>query len=207
MSIKIYLAFLIDRLMTYIQEATADNREIIEVYGYHGTSMDAAIAIMESGFQLSNNNYDWLGEGVYFWQDAPIRAKQWAQSVYPEHPAVIESRICLGNCLDLLDVGWMPSIRALYNRLVDDYRASNLPLPTQRPDRSKAHRLDCALFDFAVKDINRSSGINIETIRSVFVEGENIYPNSAIYDLGHVQIAVRHTELIKESIIIRIDRI
>ena len=73
--------------------------------------------------------------------------------------------------------------------------------------RSKAHRLDCALFDYAVSSINRSSNQEIETIRSVFVEGEDIYPNSAIYDLGHVQIAVRNTQLIKESIIINIDRI
>ena len=100
--------------------------------------MDAAIEIIESGFKPSNNDYDWLGEGVYFWQDAPIRAKQWAQSV---------------------------------------------------------------------SSINRSSNQEIETIRSVFVEGEDIYPNSAIYDLGHVQIAVRNTQLIKESIIINIDRI
>ena len=93
----------------------------------------------------------------------------------------------------------------LYSRYVDDYRASNLPLPTQNPGRSKAHRLDCAVFDYAVKDISRSFGINVGTIRSVFVEGENIYPNSAIHDLGHVQIAVRSTELIKESIMINID--
>ncbi len=169
--------------------------------------MDAAIEIMKSGFKPSNNDYDWLGAGVYFWQDAPIRAKQWAQFVYPQQPAVIKSLIHLDNCIDLLDVGWVSPIRALYNRFVDDYRISNLPLPTQSPGRSKAHRLDCALFDYAVKSINRSSHQEIETIRSVFVEGENIYPNSAIYDLGHVQIAVRNTELIKESIIINIDRI
>ena len=187
--------------------APADQSEIVEVYGYHGTSMDAAIEIIESGFKPSNNDYDWLGEGVYFWQDAPIRAKQWAQSVYPQQPAVIKSLIRLDNCIDLLDVGWIPSIRALYNRFVEDYQSSNLPLPTQNPGRSKAHRLDCALFDYAVSSINRSSNQEIETIRSVFVEGEDIYPNSAIYDLGHVQIAVRNTQLIKESIIINIDRI
>ncbi len=46
--------------MTYIQDAIADNSEIVEVYGYHGTSMDAAIEIMKSGFKPSNNDYDWL---------------------------------------------------------------------------------------------------------------------------------------------------
>ena len=85
----------------------------------------------------------------------------------------------------------------MYSRFVDNYQAANLPLPTQDPDQSKAHRLDCAFFDYAVRAINLSSERKVETIRAVFVEGENIYPNSAIYDLAHVQIAVRN---------IRIDR-
>ena len=187
--------------------ASADRSEIIEVYGYHGTSMTSAIEIIESGFKPSNNDYDWLGEGVYFWQDAPIRAKQWAQSVYPQQPAVIKSLIRLDNCIDLLDVGWFPSIRALYNRFVDNYLSENLPLPTQNPGRSKAHRLDRTFFDYAVETINLSSSHKVETIRSVFVEGENIYPSSAIYDLAHVQIAVRNTASIQKSTIIDVDRI
>ena len=187
--------------------APADQSEIVEVYGYHGTSMDAAIEIIESGFKPSNNDYDWLGEGVYFWQDAPIRAKQWAQSVYPQQPAVIKSLIRLDNCIDLLDVGWIPSIRALYNRFVEDYQSSNLPLPTQNPGRSKAHRLDRTFFDYAVETINLSSTRKVETIRSVFVEGENIYPSSAIYDLAHVQIAVRNTASIQKSTIIDVNGI
>ena len=193
--------------MTYIQSVIADNSEILEVYGYHGISREAAIAIIESGFNSSNDDYDWLGAGVYFWQDAPILAQQWAQSNYPQQPAVIKSRIRLNNCIDLLDVGWVPTIKEIYNRFVDNYQAANLPLPTQNPDRSKAHRLDCAFFDYAVRAINLSSERKVETIRAVFVEGENIYPNSAIYDLAHVQIAVRNIGSIVGSTIINIDGI
>lgn len=190
-----------------IQDPIADNSEIVEVYGYHSTSMAAAIEIIKSGFKPSNNDYDWLGAGVYFWQDAPIRAKQWAQSVYPQQPAVIKSLIRLDNCIDLLDVGWFPDIRALYNIFVNNYRSENLPLPIQNPGRSKAHRLDRTFFDYAVEAINLSSARKVETIRSVFVEGENIYPSSAIYDLAHVQIAVRNTACIKKSTIIDINGI
>ena len=45
-----------------------------EVYGYHGTTKDVALEIKRNGFRASENAYDWLGDGVYFWQDAPSRA-------------------------------------------------------------------------------------------------------------------------------------
>ena len=47
--------------MTYIQDLIADDSEIIEVYGYHGTSMNSAIKIIESGFKPSNVE----GENIY----------------------------------------------------------------------------------------------------------------------------------------------
>ena len=50
----------------------------IEIYGYHGTSKTKAMNIQSNGFVASDNDYDWLGTGIYFFQDAPIRAKQWA---------------------------------------------------------------------------------------------------------------------------------
>jgi hypothetical protein len=42
--------------------------------GYHGTNVQAAQRILSSGFQVSRNEYDWLGDGAYFFQDAPARA-------------------------------------------------------------------------------------------------------------------------------------
>jgi hypothetical protein len=50
----------------------------LEICGYHGTSRAKARNILENGFFASDNDYDWLGTGIYFFQDAAIRAKQWA---------------------------------------------------------------------------------------------------------------------------------
>ena len=36
------------------------------VLGYHGTSVIAADRILEDGFRISKNAYDWLGDGVYW---------------------------------------------------------------------------------------------------------------------------------------------
>jgi hypothetical protein len=177
--------------------------ESIQVFGYHGTSRANATRIVNDGFRVSSNDYDWLGEGVYFFQDAPLRASQWAKEQYPEDPVVIRSLIRLENSIDLFDIKWYATLKAAYQSFKTKYERNNLPLPSQNPTRSKAHRLDCEFFDYIIQ-LLLSENEKVETIRAVFVEGESIFPNSAIFDLAHVQIAVRNTILIQESQLIEV---
>jgi hypothetical protein len=148
-------------------------------------------------------DYDWLGTGIYFFQDAPIRAKQWATQQHPENLAVIRALIRLDNCIDLFDITWQPLLKKIYNSFRERYRLINRPLPKQNPDRSKAHRLDCAFFNFA-SEIVFSQGQSVESIRATFMEGERLFPDSAVFDLAHVQIAVRNPALIIRTDIIEI---
>jgi hypothetical protein len=97
----------------------------IEVYGYHGTSQTKAMSILKHGFLPSDNDYDWLGTGIYFFQDAPIRAKQWAIEQHPNEPAVICCLIQLENCIDLFDVKWFPLLKNAYNLFEELYRLSD----------------------------------------------------------------------------------
>ena len=177
----------------------------LRVYGYHGTSREKAQEIIDRGFNLSTNDYDWLGTGVYFFQDAPVRALAWARERYPDSPAVIKSELVLENCIDLLDIDWNPIIRATYAIFISAYQKSNLPLPRQNPQRSKAHRLDCAFFNYLVGEIIESQGESIGGIRAVFNEGDRIYPDSAIFDRAHIQISIRNLTLIKESCLMEIE--
>ena len=50
------------------------------ILGFHGTTKDRADNIFagRSGFYASTNDYDWLGNGMYFWENNLERAKQWA---------------------------------------------------------------------------------------------------------------------------------
>jgi hypothetical protein len=169
----------------------------IEILGYHGTSQARAAAILSTGFRASDNDYDWLGTGIYFFQDAPLRARQWATQQHPQDPAVICSRIQLDNCIDLFDIGWQPLLKNVYNSFVEQYRDTEQPLPKQNPERSKAHRLDCAFFNFAIELISQEQPI--DSIRAAFIEGERLFPSSAIFDLAHIQIAIRNPNLIIES--------
>ena len=67
-----------------------------------------------NGNQLtaSTNEWDWLGPGVYFWEQNPARALEYAidsannkqkNKVRIATPFVIGSIVELGNCLNLLE--------------------------------------------------------------------------------------------------------
>ena len=51
------------------------------VVGYHGTRRSTALRIVQGlrGFEPSENDDDWLGHGVYFWEYAPQQAWLWAE--------------------------------------------------------------------------------------------------------------------------------
>ena len=85
-----------------------------------------------------------------------------------------------------------------------------MALPKQNPERfptgeaspTKAHRLDCAFFNFAIELISQAQPI--DSIRAAFIEGERLFPSSAIFELAHIQIAIRNPNLIIESHISKI---
>jgi ribulose-5-phosphate 4-epimerase/fuculose-1-phosphate aldolase len=50
------------------------------IYGFHGLDKEIAFRILtqQEDFKHSNNHYDWLGHGVYFWENNYERAVQYA---------------------------------------------------------------------------------------------------------------------------------
>lgn len=54
--------------------------------------------------KASDNTYDWLGNGMYFWENSYQRAYDWASNNPKYHkPAVLGAVIDLGFCLNLTD--------------------------------------------------------------------------------------------------------
>lgn len=168
------------------------------VYGYHGTSETLAQQILRQGYQYSENDYDWLGRGVYFFQDAPSSAWEWASERYPREPAVLRSIITLADCLDLVDTSAVEVVKLGFQMFYQRCQRLNLTLPRQT---KMAHRLDCAVLDQTVKFL-APLGQSIRTVRGIFEEGEPIFPDSALTSKGHIQIAVRDLVLLQETVII-----
>jgi hypothetical protein len=168
----------------------------LRAIGYHGTSRTVAQIVLRDGFRFSRNAYDWLGDGVYFFQDAPNRAREWAAQRYGSDGVVIRSVIRLEDCLDLLDIQWNVFLEAAYTSLVDIAQQAGAQLPRQT---SGAHRLDRAVVNHAVSFLAAQQGMPVRAVRGVFGGGQPVFPGSAILDRAHVQIAVRDASSIESS--------
>ncbi len=155
--------------------------------GYHGTSLAAAERILAHGFEISRNDYDWLGDGAYFFQDAPARAMEWARERFGTEAAVLVAEIDLDGCLDLLDVRWQEMLATAHQSFTALVERLDLSLPVQSRG---AHRLDRAVINYAV-DMLAEDGMLIRSVRAAFEEGPPIFSESALRTRSHVQIAAR----------------
>jgi hypothetical protein len=81
------------------------------ILGYHGCKPEFAESLIRGETPLpdwrpSVNDYDWLGSGIYFWEHAPHRARDWMGK-----GGVVGAIINLGYCLDLTDT-WATGLLA-----------------------------------------------------------------------------------------------
>lgn len=157
------------------------------VLGYHGCDpafADALItgAVSIAGWKPSENPYDWLGRGVYFWEYAPERAREWSRK-----GGVVGAVIQLGTCLDLANVGYTRMLGRTYDSLAETYLARGEPLPENREKRRERDRL---VVDEAVLSA-AEVGVIYQTVRCPFLEGDPAFPDSGILAESHIQLAVR----------------
>jgi hypothetical protein len=161
------------------------------VIGYHGCSQEAARGIYAGRrFLPSARAFDWLGEGIYFWEYAPNRALDWAaEKCLAEggRPVVIKATIRLGRCLNLLDTEHMTALSRLYEAFVAARGSAALPSNTERG----AHYLDREIIDAYCRGRSEETFKTLQTVRASFAEGAPIYPGSKILQKAHTQVAVR----------------
>src|SRR5688500_13985476 len=87
------------------------------VIGFHGcgVSVRTAVVLNETNLFPSKNDYDWLGHGIYFWENNRHRAAPIVQ------PATLGAVIDMGYCLDLMDSECLNLIRTSYEKLATAY--------------------------------------------------------------------------------------
>lgn len=193
------------------------------VRGYHGTTLtDANRIVTRRTIRKRVRPYHWLGQGIYFFEDAPVRAWAWAlyraKQTPNAQPAVVSGVIVLRDCFDLLDIGTYAYLRkarellerettptplpqqqpAFYRR--HDNTKSRVPLgtPLPTPPEQNYNFLDCAVVERAVVLAEALSKVPVRSVRGAFLEGQNLYENSYFFDRSHVQIAVRDPGMISD---------
>ena len=179
------------------------------VYGFHGIDKEVAIRILnqEDNFRHSNNSYDWLGNGIYFWENNYQRAIQYAQEDSKranssiKTPFVLGAILDLGNYLDLLDQKYINYLAIAFNVLEKYLERENKPLPKNtsfgKSDFDfKKRELDCAVIRYAHK-LAKEEGEYFDSVRAAFLEGEPLYPGSIFRKQNHIQIAIINPNCIK----------
>jgi len=159
--------------------------------------------LLLSGKQLkpSDNNYDWLGPGIYFWEANPQRGINWAlesskrKGSRIKKPAVVGAVVELGHCLDLTTLAGIRMIKAAYKSLRDTMDAAGEPLPKNSSDLL-LRKLDCAVIR-RLHSILEADGLKIDTVRGVFTEGKPAYTGSGFDEKTHIQIAVCNPDCVK----------
>ena len=181
------------------------------VLGFHGLDEEIGKKVLNGELTLrhSQNSYDWLGHGVYFWESSPERAYQFAeqssqrQQSTVKKPFVIGAVIDLGVCLDLLDKKWLDFLREAYDQMVLTLIANGLELLATNSGFGKddfdfkKRELDCAVIRFAVELAETKMAIKFDSVRAAFWEGEELYPNAGFKTHNPIQLSIINPDCIK----------
>lgn len=182
------------------------------VLGYHGCDRSVAEAIFSGSsahLLSSQNEYDWLGHGIYFWENSPQRALNYvrqqisrrARKSQIHEPAIVGAVIDLGNCLNLLDAHYSRVVRAGFTDLQDSIRSSGGSMPVNRtpPGGNEVliRALDCAVVNIIHARRKEDNLQPFDSVRAAFIEGEPIYEGGGFYEKTHIQVCVRETGKIK----------
>ena len=173
------------------------------VLGYHGCDASVGTRLLKNqSFRFSRNDYDWLGEGIYFWEANPLRGLHFAQEVARREPKrikkpfVVGAILDLGYCLDLTTHSGLSMAKDAYRAMAEAYSMLNKPLPVNRPEKFR-HPLDCAVMNYLHQIRVERKQAPVDSVKGIFQEPSELYPGSAFLSKSHIQIAIRNPECIK----------
>jgi len=175
--------------------------------GYHGCDRETGERLLlNEAFLPSDNGYDWLGSGIYFWESNPDRALAWAQAREARkrtagrlvEPFVVGAVIDPGFCLDLITSNGTNVLAQFFPLYQEILAASGAQLPANTGGEDYLQRkLDCAVINFVHELRETEHKPPFDTVRGVFMEGARIYPHSGFREQTHIQICVRNPRTIK----------
>jgi hypothetical protein len=190
------------------------------IIGFHGCEAAIRDSLLKNPdeIKISQKPFDWLGHGLYFWENNYERALLWAQQKKDrgaiKEPAVIGAVLYIGYCCDFLDSKYLQLLARSYAVMEENYRKSGKELPSNKdlandPHKDKIMRhLDCAtiefmhaeIFDQIQQDV-KAKGFSdykiFDTVRGVFTEGSPVFSGAGLFAKSHIQICIRNPNCIK----------
>ena len=178
--------------------------------GFHGCERSVCDDIISGKKQMknSNNSWDWLGDGTYFWQNnyecALHYANQPPGNLRIKEPSVLGAVFSLGNCLDLTDKRSLDIVKTVYGIYQESFASQGKVMPVNSNPSSdpysKDHiirRLDCAVIKKVHEFFYQEGLMPFDSVRALFPEGGALYTGAGFRENTHIQIAIRNPNMIK----------
>ena len=176
--------------------------------GFHGCDAAVGEAVLsgdETALTPSANSYDWLGSGIYFWENNPRRAYEFALERAQggrnsrgsiEQPFVLGAILNPQRNLNLADAVALHQVRQVYNALWQTASDEGKRLPTNGAEL-RTRNLDCLVFN-ALHRWRQTVGLPAyDSVRGLFWEGDELYPSAGMRQANHVQICVRNAGCVR----------
>jgi hypothetical protein len=190
------------------------------IIAFHGCDESVQNNLLNNpnSIKKSEKPYDWLGHGLYFWENNYDRALKWANDKAKRNqldkPSVIGAVLELKYCFDLLDSRFIETLKDYYELMKKSYKILDKELPKNRDISNDSNKdkilreLDCTVIEFMhqsilkqIIDDEQDKGYSdyktFDSARGVFTEGSAIYPGAGIFDKSHIQICIRNPNCIK----------
>jgi hypothetical protein len=124
----------------------------------------------------SNNSWDWLGDGIYLWEQNPERALEYAIECADKkqfnknpiiNPFVLGVILDLQNCLNLTETSSIKILEKSFDSLNEIYKKGNVSLPI---NKGANRSLDCAVIKHVHFLNNEKNIAQYDTVRGAFPE-------------------------------------
>ncbi|MDY0046037.1 MAG: hypothetical protein RBS10_01335 [Thauera propionica] len=176
------------------------------VLGFHGTEKKTVTQVVgqrsRTHLTASKGTNEWLGHGIYFWENDPQRALEWAENGNAkkkiQEPDVVGAVLDLGLCLDLTTRTGLEEVAEAHRTLSEMYETARLEMPRNRGGRDRLNReLDCQVIQ-ALHDYRTQRGLTpYDSVRSPFPEADELYEGAGFRAQNHIQIAIINPACIK----------
>jgi hypothetical protein len=175
------------------------------IIGYHSCDKEVGLKVLNGLDTLnkSDNPWDWLGEGVYFWEQNPYRALEYSIEVSKgkqinkkkiNTPFVLGAIIELGNCLNILEPQSIKLLFESFKSFEKIHKETNKDLPINKGNN---RALDCAVIKYIHQSISKTNSQPFDTVRSLFDEGIEVYKGASFTTRNHIQVCVTNLSMIK----------
>lgn len=183
-------------------------RDLGSVSGYHGYLEERFNAYESNNYHLSTHNGNWLGTGLYFFQDAPLYARGWAKFIARKklNSRKMNSRE-LRQSYNCLCFCGKPA-QSLFLRIRKMYDSYLEKKGWSIENQEAYHYLDNSIVE-TICQLASDLGFEVKSVRGAFPAGKDLSYTGLLKDMTYLQFTLRsgYFNLIQEKEIIDEDSI